>query len=255
MIAASDIKAVLCGNSLVGEIDRVGQRLRCETAFLYPDGSSVDVFVWETDPLFPRLLLSDLGQTVTWLLDMQVKPWQSKRRQQLLQDAIQLYGVRQAGGALELPIESRAELVSGIIRLGQACVRVADLFYTRKSNLQTNFSEEVEEFFSDVALPYDIDCELEGRGGRRVKVDFVVRNKLDSMVLTLAPGHSAHQAHTASNEVFRKWYDLSGRPEQRVTVFDDRIDAYRNEDLERIREQSDLIGISDPKTLYELLAA
>lgn len=255
MTTPSEIMAVLKGTALVRDVDQVNTYIRCETMFLYPDGSSVDVFVGEDQPLFKRYILSDLGQTMTWLMDMQVKPWQSKRRQYLLEDAIRLYEVEQAGGALQLALASTADLVSGVIRLGQACVRVADLFYTRKLNLQTRFSEEVEEFLSDTDLPYDIDKEFTGRGGRQVRVDFVIHGKRDSMMLTLSPGNSAHQAHVASLEAFRKWYDLGDRNEPRVTVFDDRVDVYRTEDLERIRGQSDLIGISDTRTLLELLAA
>jgi hypothetical protein len=42
---------------------------------------------------------------------------------------------------------------------------------------------------------------------------------------------------------------------QRVTVFDDRHDSYRVEDLNRIRSMSDLIALSDKQTLRDLLAA
>jgi hypothetical protein len=38
-------------------------------------------------------------------------------------------------------------------------------------------------------------------------------------------------------------------------VFDDRHDAYRVEDLNRIRSMSDLIALSDKQTLRDLLAA
>src|SRR5690606_6220982 len=107
---------------------------------------------------------------------------------------------------------------------------------------------------ADFSFPYEMDCNILGRGGRPIKVDFVVHNKRDSMILTLSPGHSSHQAHTAANEVFRRWYQLSNRNEQRVTVFDDRVDAYRPEDIELLREHSDLVGISDTRTMYELLA-
>lgn len=254
MIDPSKLIAVLKASALVRDIDQVPGYLRCETAFLYPDGSSVDVFVGEDQPLFNRFRLSDLGQTMTWLLDMQVRPWQSKRRQQLLEDALRIYKVEQVGGALQLAITSPEELVPGIISLGQACVRVADLFYTRKLHLQTNFSEEVEEFLADIELPYETDRELEGLHGR-VRVDFIVHGRRDSLLLTLAPGHSAHQAHVAANEIFSRWYDLGERKEQRVTVFDDRSDVYRPDDLARIRDKSDLVGLSETRALQELLLA
>ncbi|MGJ8495971.1 DUF1828 domain-containing protein, partial [Glaesserella parasuis] len=96
-----------------------------ETGFLYPDGSSVDVFVVEESALLRTIKLSDLGQTMSWLLDVQVKPWLSKKRQRFVEDALRVHGVHQAGGALELPLASLDGLVEGVVKLGQACVRVA----------------------------------------------------------------------------------------------------------------------------------
>ncbi len=153
MIDVSDIKTRVAGHTLVREVDKVPRgHVRLETAFLYPDGSSVDLFVKDdtTAPLLPTatasLALSDLGQTMSWLLDVQVKPSMSKKRQQFVEDAIRLYDVKQEGGALETRLRSLDELMTGIVRLGQACVRVADLIYTRRTSLQVGVGEEIEEF-------------------------------------------------------------------------------------------------------------
>ena len=128
MIPFDAVKSLVDGHSLVRSIDQVRKgALRLETAFLYPDGSSVDVFLVEDDPLFPKLKLSDFGQTTSWLLDVQVKPWLSKKRQRFVEDALRTYGVEQVGGALELPLRGLDGLVEGVVKLGQACIRVADL--------------------------------------------------------------------------------------------------------------------------------
>ncbi len=65
------------------------------------------------------------------------------------------------------------------------------------------------------------------------------------------------QAHIQAKEIFRRWYDLDvpERPEQRVTVFDDSVDVYRDEDLERLKSLSDVIALSDRRALVDLLAA
>ena len=104
--------------------------LRLETKFLYPDRSSVDLFVVNgtQQQFLAAPTLSDLGQTTSWLADVQVRPWQSKKRQRFLEDAIYVLGVRQNGGALETEFApNHQELEDAVIRLGQACVRVADL--------------------------------------------------------------------------------------------------------------------------------
>jgi hypothetical protein len=64
-------------------------------------------------------------------------------------------------------------------------------------------------------------------------------------------------AHTRANEIFRSWYDLDlpERTETRVTIFDDNQDVYREEDLSRLRDFSDLLPLSDRRAIRDLLAA
>jgi len=258
MIDASEVQKKVEGHALVRGVDQLPKgHVRLETEFLYPDGSSVDVFLVEDAPLLQGLKLSDLGQTMSWLLDVQVKPWLSKKRQRFVEDALRIYKVEQVGGALELPLASVDELMGGIVKLGQACVRVADLTYTRRSALQTGISEDLEEFLSDAELPFDTNRELEGRHGAKVRVDFLVQGtSLSSAVLALSSGN-ASQAHVVANEIFRRWYDLDvpARHEHRVTVFDDRFDVYRDDDMRRLRDLSDVVALSDRQTMRDLLAA
>lgn len=252
------IQSRLEGHALVRAVDRVPKgHIRIETAFLYPDGSSMDVFIVEEDPLFRPLELSDLGQTISWLANVQVRPWLSQRRQRFIEDALRIHEVRQTGGALETDLPKLDELPSGIVRLGQACVRVADLIYTRRTALQAGITEEIEEVLAETELDYETNVDLEGRFGVRVRVDFLVpARRKTSAVLALSSSNSS-QAHIVANEIFRKWYDLAApeRSEQRITIFDDRHDVYRADDLERLRNISDLVALSERQAIVDLLAA
>jgi hypothetical protein len=227
--------------------------IKLETAFKYPDGTSVEVFVRKPD-LANEINLTDLGQTHAWLLDAQIRPWLSKKRQAFLDDALKTCGVTQAGGELQLSIGSLAEVTEGTIRLAQACVRVADLAYTRRSSLQTEFVEEVGEVVEDLELPYESNVEVPGKYEKLVRVDLRVAAKFPSLVLVWSSGNSS-QAHVTQNEIFRKWSDLDRRAEQRVTIFDDRFDVYRDEDMKRLRDVSQLVAISDRPMLEAVLAA
>ncbi len=256
MIDVTEIRASVDGHGVVRSVDKLPRgHVRIETELSYPDGSYVDVFVkaplTETD-----VRLSDLGQTTTWLLDLAVRPWQSKTRQRLLEDAIQLYEAEQVGGAIELVVPSRAALVKGVIRLAQACVRVADLYYTRRMSYAVSATDELEEFLSDADLSYKPNAELNGMFAP-VKVDFLVAGERKNSALLMWSSANNSQAHQLGNEIFRKWYDLNipARTEQRVTVFDDRYDTYRKEDFARVRSISDLVAFSDKTTLRDLLTA
>lgn len=258
MIDPASIRDRVAGHSMVAAIEQSSTGLiRVETRFLYPDGSSVDVFVLEEDGLYPSKHLSDLGQTMSWLLDVQVKPWLSNKRQGFLQDVIRLYQVEQRGGELVRPIGSLEDVVPGIVALGQACVRVSDLLFTKRSGVATAFSEQVEETLSDAELSFRPNAELQGRFGRVVRVDFLVEGpRHESAILGLSSGSSS-QAHVAATEIFRRWYDLEvpQRPVQRITVLDDSVDVYRDDDLQRLRIVSDVVALSDRQALYDLLAA
>jgi hypothetical protein len=260
MIDRAEIARQVDGHSLVRGVDALPRgHVRLETAFLYPDGSSIDIFVKEqaATPLLPSHTLSDLGQTTTWLLDMQVKPWLSKKRQQIVVDILKIHGVQQNGGAFELEMKGYNELIEDIVRLGQACARIADLTFTRRTSMQSSVDEEVEELLADLSLDYTPKAELKGRFGAPVKVDFLVRGRrLESAVQTFSSANS-NTSHTLANEVFRRWYDLddSEKSKQCVTVYDDRYDTYRMEDLKRLRSVSELVALSEKGMIRDLLAA
>lgn len=257
MIDLSDIKNRLDGHSIVRNVDQVPRgHVRIETAFLYPEGSSVDLFLVEEAPLLPATRLSDLGNTSQWLLDVQVRAWLSKKRQALVDDALRIYDVSRQGGAFEIQLASLDAIVDGVVRLGQACVRVADLVYTRRSSLQLVVTEEVEEVLADADLDYDANAELEGRYGKPVRVDFVVRGTRTKSALLTLSSRNTSQAHVQANEIFRRWYDLDipARTEQRVTIFDDRYDAYRDDDLHRLRDISEVLALSERTTIRDMLA-
>ncbi|GAB4196373.1 MAG: hypothetical protein OHK0013_03550 [Sandaracinaceae bacterium] len=259
MIDLATVRRQLEGSSLVRGIDQLEKgHVRLETSFLYPDGASIDLFLENRDPLLPAEVLSDFGQTMSWLLDVQVKPWMSKKRQRFLEDALRIYDVKQQGGALETKLTpDLTNLVDAVVRLGQACVRVADLTYTRRTSAQAGVVEEVEEVLADANLDYDVAAVLTGRYGNAVPVDFLVRGRnAASAVITLSATNTS-TAHSVANEIFRRWYDLDvpQRSEQRVTVLDDRYDTYRTEDIQRLGDISNVIALSDRRTLTDLLAA
>jgi hypothetical protein len=258
MITPEQAQRLVAGHSLIKGIDSVPKgHLRIETAFRYPDGSSIEVFVPHESDLFPAHKLTDFGQTVSSLVNMQVKPWMSKKRSAQLEDAIRPYDVKLNGAALEASMTRDEDLPEAMIRLSQACLRVSDLLFTRRTSLQAVFSEEVEEVLVDAELAYQPNVEKVGRFGKLVRVDFLVTGRRsESAVLTLASGQVS-QAHVVANEVFRRWYDfaIAENPEQRVTLFDDRVNVYKAEDLDRLREFSTVLGLSDRQGVVELLAA
>jgi hypothetical protein len=253
------LMALAQGICVVKAVDKLPKgHVRLETRFFYPDRSAIDLFIKNPMQTGDKLILTDMGYTTSWLSDVLVKPWQSKKRARFVEDALRVLDVHQEGGALATEFtKDPGSLVDAIVRLGQACVRVADLTFTRRSALQVYAAEEVEEILTDADLPYEPNAELPVRGGNIVTVDFLVHGrKRDTALITLLPDTQG-AAHSASVEVFRKMYDLqvSDRIEQRISVYNDKVNVYRTEDLDRLMDVSDLIGISHRDELQGRLAA
>lgn len=265
MTRLDDIRARLVGQTLVAGIAQLPRpgHIRIETKVLYPDGSHVDVFVRSSGPLLQELpepfVLSDLGQTTAWLLDVGVRPWLSKKRQQIVTDTLRVFGATQAEGELRLTLDPTDDLSAGILRLAQTCLRVADLTFTRRASLIMPFAEDVEEIFADAELTYEPSVDLVGRFGNPVSVDYLVTGKQTKSAVLALTSATAPGAHAATNEVFRKWYDLAGTAgwdRQAVTIFDDRRQSiFRDDDLKRLADESLVLGFSERQAIVAALAA
>lgn len=252
--------AALAGEiCIVRDVDVLPRgHIRLETRFTYPDRSSIDLFIKNPMQTGGKLVLSDMGQTTNWLSDLLIRPWQSKKRTRFVEDVLATLEIRHANGVLETDFDGTHDsLMDATVRLGQACVRVADLTFTRRSTAQVYAGEEVEEIISDSDLPYETNVPLTGKNGNVVTVDFVVQGKKRKSALLTLSSQSQASSHAVAIEVFRKMYDLDvpERPEQRVTVWDDRFDVYRPEDIDRLRNVSEVFALSEREALQAVIAA
>ena len=241
---------------LVRSADRVPSgALRLETVFRYPDGASIDVFVTKPQAEGEPLVLSDFGQTFDWLAQLPEDPRASKAGQELLAEVIALHGAVERAGAREREVGAATRLAEGVVELAQLCIRAADLAYTRRPVGLSSARHRLEALLQAARVPFMADAEVEGRFGVRVPLEFLVQGVSGRAgVLMLSPESGAH-AHERVNEVFRRWYDLEGAALARITVFDDRVDLYREDDLRRLREVSTLVPLSDSRQLRAVLAA
>jgi hypothetical protein len=120
---AVDLARPLRGHAcLVRELhERADGSVLLETFFKYPDGTSIEALLSLSNPL-GHVVLTDMGQTTSWLLDLGIKPWLSAKRRALQDEALRTYGVKRKGGELVLAVAAEPGAVAdGIVRLAQAC--------------------------------------------------------------------------------------------------------------------------------------
>ncbi len=234
--------------------------LRLETPFHYPNGASIDVFVGTLENLFTPIIVTDFGQTTAYLLDMQIKHWQTARRRQIVADICRTLQVEQDGGqfVVRLAQHQLPELSAAIVRLAEACIRVADLSFTQRLRSPVMFRDEMEEFVDAAGVAYETGVTLPGQFGKPVPVDYRVRGRtVVSLVQTLSTANTA-AAHGLANEVFRRWYDLSPHrvDNQFLTIYDSTNDVFRSDDLDRLGSLSTVFAFpAQSDAVREALAA
>ncbi|WP_434623754.1 DUF1828 domain-containing protein [Azospirillum sp. B2RO_4] len=260
MLELIEVKDHFQNCPLVEEIDLLPKgHVRISTAFRYPDGSSVDVFVANRQDMLSKempMTLTDFGNTFLWLDQVDIRPLRSARRRRLTFDILETYGIEHSKGVLSCNVTPQ-ELAMGVIRLGQACIRVADLIFTHRVAVQGSFQEEVESIIEDISLDYEQNAKITGRGNTLVPVDFLVRSSgVETAIFTL-PAESSHAsvAKARAENVFARCYDLRDWQGQRVAALDDRRLLYRDEDIGRIREVATIVPISQPEAMRDLLLA
>ncbi|PWC63392.1 hypothetical protein TSH7_06625 [Azospirillum sp. TSH7] len=260
MLELIEVKDRFKSCPLVEEVDLIPKgHVRISTAFRYPDGSSVDVFIANRQDMLSKempMTLTDFGNTFLWLDQVDIRPLRSARRRRLTFDILETYGIEHSKGVLSCNVTPQ-ELAMGVIRLGQACIRVADLIFTHRVAVQGSFQEEVESIIEDISLDYEQNAKIIGRGNTLVPVDFLVRSSgLETAIFTL-PAESSHAsvAKARAENVFARCYDLRDWQGQRVAALDDRRLLYRDEDIGRIREVATIVPISQPEAMRDLLLA
>lgn len=228
------------------------ETLRIATPFQYPDGSLIDVFFKSKvsppeakDSLAWGYLLSDFGQTMLYLADLHIKPWANSQKRRLLRDICESLGIEYHNGELQVWLDSKdvKTAADGIVRLAQACIRVADLYFLQKHSTVNTFSDEVKKFLGSEGVEGS-PVELPGRWGRSVEIDYVVHGKKqESLIKTVSTGGTASSIHPYLTEAFSRWYDLAIPREQgqRITVIDDRDRVSRGDDLDRLKQVSEII--------------
>ena len=248
---------------LVEDCDEIkGGVLRLSTPFRYPDGSNIDLFMGIDSHLHAPIKLTDLAHTTAYLLDVQIKPWATQKRKHIVDDVCKLLGIDREGGELVVRLTQEelndGNLPGAMVRLAQACIRIADLSFTQRLRAPVNFKDDVEEFITGEGVAVESAITLLGKYGKEVPLDFRTRGrKIESLLLTLSTANAA-AAHGLANEVFRKWHDLEPHKasHQFLTIYDSTNDVFRDDDLARISEQSTLLAFpAQQEAIRDAIAA
>ncbi|MGH8190536.1 MAG: DUF1828 domain-containing protein [Rhodanobacteraceae bacterium] len=228
---------------------------RIRTPYLYPDGDNIDLFCKTVGDV---VTVSDLGETNRWLRTQTMSPRRSPKQSALIADACLTHGVEFYKGMLQARCRHGDSLAAVVMRVAQASIRVADLWFTFRTRAVESLNDEVADFLREREFSFDRSEKLTGRSGRAWTVDFHVRApKQSALVYVLSTG-SRSAARSVSEHVLAAWYDLNhlaAGPEalRFVSLFDDTADVWAPEDFELVAPLSSIAHWSEPDRLTELL--
>lgn len=229
---------------------------RVVTPLLYPDGSPVAIDYHGDVDLFGSVRLSDAGRTAALLADSQVFIDGYEKREHILADICRTLRVQNKDGELLIIVEVGQNLADAVLRLAQACVRVADLYYVQSFRAQSGFREIFAEFLRQTRPDHIEEYTIEGQFGRRIKTDFYTRQHsgVGNLIITLSSANET-SSHSVANDVFCRWYDLERYRDtfRFLTVVDSSSKTFRPADLGRVGSLSRVFGF--PADIEALRAA
>jgi hypothetical protein len=231
--------------------------VRIRTPFLYPDGDVIDIYAQNGGSV---LTLSDFGETLRWLRMQTAAQRRSTKQQQLIQDVLLNHGVELYRGMLTVRVTEPTSLSGAVMRLSQAALRVADLWFTFRTRAVESITDEVADFLAERHVPFERSDQLLGRSGRVWRPDFHTRtNRRTALINVLSTG-SVAAAKGVVEHVFTQWHDLShlklGSEGIRfVSLFDDNVNVWSEHDLKLLSEFSEITYWSRPDDLFAQVVA
>ena len=228
--------------------------VRVRTPMMYPDGGIVDVFVLERSE---RFTVTDFGDALGWLYLQSVSRSRSRRQQLLIADICQTLSVELTRGQLMLRDVSTEELGDAVIRLGQAVVRISDVWFTMRSQSFLTTADEVEEWLDDRQIPYERGVKERGRSNQDWTIDFRTETNRTSLVFLLGTG-TRGATRRITEHVLAGCVDLNhlkiSQPDLTfVSLFDDTQDVWREQDFRLVADHSEVAYWSHPDTLERIL--
>lgn len=227
-------------------------RLKIATPYLYPDGDYVDLYLVETPT---GLYLTDLGETMGYLADHGISLKQSPKRSKIVNDVLVTQGIELFRGELRTPLEDWDKTAWLLTRLGQAIVQISDLVFSLRLSALATFKEEVEEYWIESQIPYDVDYSVVGGSGESYTIDFYIPIPHRSWLIGTLSSQSRSYANSLVSRVVRTWHDLH-RMDGRygyLSLIDDSTDVWKLEWFDQLADFSEVVVWSEREKLPQVL--
>ena len=214
--------------------------VRVRTPLMYPDGDLVDVFVLERGA---ERVVTDHGDALGWLTRRSASQSLSRTQNELVQDVCRTQGVELYRGRLLRRCEGEAAVADAVQRVALAAVRVSDIWFTFRARTQSTVGDEVSEWLLERSFEVERSVKNRGRSQREWTVDYRVAMEAHTSLVFLLSTGSKGSARRLSEHVVAGCVDLNHLRANRsdltfVSLFNDTVDVWRDEDFDLVQEVS-----------------
>lgn len=220
----------------------IDQYIKIQTPFLYPDGDVIDLFYKESGD---TITLTDLGETLGWLRMQTTVQRRSPRQRQLIAEICLTHNITFSQGMFQIQIKQSEDLIGAVMRLSQGILRVSDLWFTFRNKAGESIVDELEDLFQEHRIRFERDPHIQGRSTRIWQPNFQIKHKNHNILIGVLSTGSRAASHNLAANTSAMWHDLSHLTAGQeatffVSLFDDTVDVWNEEDLRLVGDMSDI---------------
>lgn len=193
------------------------------TPFWRPDGDHIEIFALENTDGF--ITLTDEGQTLDWLFSVGFEIQGHKKREELVNQLVKLYGVELKNEIISIRSDYE-NIGTNIHRFLNALNALSYVILLRQQRGKPTFRDEVELYLRENGQDYKSNVKVPGRTVEHT-IPFYLNSRRNWLVEVLS-ANVLSSARDALYKVTFEWTDIRGanQPYQMVTLVDDTDDKW-----------------------------
>lgn len=164
-----------------------------------------------------QYILTDDGETIGELELSGFNLLSSKKRTTIFNRILISHGVQKSDNDELYTICSKEDLPQKKHMLSQCMIKVSDMFYTAKNNVQSLFLEDVQLFLDENDVRYTPDVSFPGKSGLTTNYDFAIPKSKKAPERIIKVVNNIDQQQT--NSIIFLWEDTLQERPQNSTLY------------------------------------
>ncbi|MFM2312321.1 MAG: hypothetical protein RLZZ04_1597 [Cyanobacteriota bacterium] len=236
--------------------------IKITTPFIYPDGDVIDIFYRKINQGF---ILTDLGETMLWLESQSVSGMRNEKQKELIETIRLTHNLEVKRDMFISRFDSDADstkLASSILELGQALVRLSDLWILQAGRKTKTILDSVEDFIKKIEIAYEREQPYTGGTDRNWRPHFYTTFKGNNVLTHVLNTDKKSSAKPILCMVNTQWQDLERYKLESNYKFislivdtDESFKIWTEGDKKLLSERSEVKKWSNKKDFQEALLA